>query len=302
VADIAWRTNWKQLSNGLPYACALLGTVLLLAAPLASAQNDPKPRYPDLQTLPPSDLYPDTIGFGSLTRHILRFTNTVVNAGAGPLELRGDPGTGQLVQRLYDDAGGFADRPLPGADFIFHAEHGHWHLNDFAQYDLWRIGEPKDTGAKRHVRPDRDRHQRHQHHERDGNRRHKHKHRHKSRHKSRPAAGWYPVQAGRSKVSFCVRDTNRVRNLDGAPAEPVYATCEQDIQGLSVGWGDTYRFEIADQWLEVGSQPLPDGRYVLRSIADPRNLLDEGGNESAGSNAAQTCFTVTQAQIQITGC
>jgi hypothetical protein len=110
------------------------------------------------------------------------------------------------------------------------------------------------------------------------------------------------VQAGRSKVSFCVRDTARLRNLDGTPAEPVYTTCEQDIQGLSVGWGDTYRFEIADQWLEVGSQPLPDGRYVLRSIADPRNLLDEGGNESAASNAAQTCFTVTRARVQITGC
>src|SRR5215208_1745200 len=122
----------------------------MLAAPLASAQDQPIVLYPDLQTLPPSDLFPDTVGFDPLTRHILRFTNTVINAGAGPLELQGDPTTGQLVQRLYDDGGGFVDQPLPGADFIFHAEHGHWHLNDFARYDLWRVGEPAGTDKSKH--------------------------------------------------------------------------------------------------------------------------------------------------------
>jgi hypothetical protein len=82
----------------------------------------------------------------------------------------------------------------------------------------------------------------------------------------------------------------------------VYTTCEQDIQGLSVGWGDTYRFGIADQWIDVGNTPLPDGRYVLRSVADPRNLLDEGGNESEASNGAQTCFSVAMGQVQVTAC
>ena len=110
------------------------------------------------------------------------------------------------------------------------------------------------------------------------------------------------MQAGRSKVSFCVRDTDRVRDAAETPADAVYTTCEQDIQGLSVGWGDTYRFGIADQWIDIGDKPLPDGRYMLRSVADPRDLLDEGGNESEASNAAQTCFIVTGAQIQPAAC
>jgi hypothetical protein len=93
-----------------------------------------------------------------------------------------------------------------------------------------------------------------------------------------------------------------VHNLDGIPGQLVYTTCEQDIQGLSVEWGDTYRFGIADQWIDVGNKPLLDARYVLRSIADPGNLLDEAGNESEASNAQQACFTVTQAQVQVTAC
>ncbi len=110
------------------------------------------------------------------------------------------------------------------------------------------------------------------------------------------------MQAGRSKVSFCVRDTNRVQDLDGTPAQPVYTTREQDIQGLSVRLADTYLLALADQWIDIGNKPLLDARYVLRSIADPGNLLDEAGNESEASNAQQACFTFTQAQVQVTAC
>jgi hypothetical protein len=296
----------RHITLGLQRGFALLGTLLLLAAPLVSAGSEPAVLYPDLQTLPPSDLYPDTIGFGLLARHVVRFTNTVVNAGAGPLELRGDPVTGQLVQRLYDDDGGFVDRPLPDADFVFHAEHGHWHLGDFARYDLWRAGEPAGTNdSRRHARSKQHRDKRHGHEQRQkrhGDRHHPHKERHRQRRMSQTRETWYPVHAGRSKASFCVRDTDRVRDETATPAEPVYLDCERDIQGLSPGWGDTYPFGIADQWIDVGPRPLPDGRYVLRSVADPRDLLDEGGAESEASNARQMCFTVTQGQVQGTAC
>jgi hypothetical protein len=250
--------------------------VLVLAAvaeAVAGADANPNLRYPDLQTLPPSELTPDTTGFGGKKRHILRFTNTVVNAGAGPLELRGDPATGRLVQRLYDAAGGFIDRPLRDADFIFHRAHNHWHLTDFAQYELWRLKENKQTGRGDHYVEVR-----HGHNDRGQG-----------------------VRKEHSKTSFCVRDTEHVWDLPGTPAEPAYETCEQDIQGLSVGWGDTYRAGIADQWIDVGKRPLPDGRYLLRSIADPRNLLAESAN-GPGSNGARICFTFDQDRARVTSC
>lgn len=94
--------------------------------------HEPVPRHQDLRILSPSELCSDTMGFSPLKHHILRVTTTVVIAGAGSLELRGERGAGQLVQRLCDGEGGVVDRPLPEADFVFYADHHHWHLVDFA--------------------------------------------------------------------------------------------------------------------------------------------------------------------------
>ena len=47
---------------------------------------------------------------------------------------------------------------------------------------------------------------------------------------------------------------------------------------------------------------MPDGRYVLRSVAALRNLLDEGGNDSEASNGAQISFAVTMGQIPVAAC
>jgi Lysyl oxidase len=256
------------IREGLTLACL----ALLSAAPIARADSQATLRYPDLQTLAPSELQLDTTGFGRHTRHILRFTNTVVNAGAGPLELHSDPANGQLVQRIYDDAGGSVDEPVPLGQFIYFPDHGHWHFTDFAQYELQRV-HPANDGQRHH---------------------HPGKHRHARR----------SIQKRRSKTSFCIRDTNPDPELDlpETPPDPVYTTCEEEMQGLSVGWGDTYRFNIPDQWIDLGKRRLPDGQYVLRSVADPRNLLDEGGNDGEASNAAQTCFTIAKSQLKVTAC
>ena len=43
--------------------------------------------------------------------------------------------------------------------------------------------------------------------------------------------------------------------------------------GLSVGWGDEYQWYVLGQTIEIGS--IPDGRYRLRAIADPGDLIAE---------------------------
>ena len=67
---------------------------------------------------------------------LLRFTTESVNIGAGPLELRGSrPNTStptmSVVQRIYDDVGGFRDVSAPSFMFWAGDGHNHWHVNDF---------------------------------------------------------------------------------------------------------------------------------------------------------------------------
>jgi hypothetical protein len=78
------------------------------------------------------------------------------------------------------------------------------------------------------------------------------------------------------------------------------------MQGLSVGWGDTYVWSLPEQWVDLGTSPLADGSYVLRSIADPLNRLHESANradhsrESVQANEATTAFSVVGGHIRKT--
>jgi hypothetical protein len=98
------------------------------------------PLYPDLQTLMPSDLEFAQLGDGT---HILRFTNTVKNAGEGRLELEAPTSAeheeaGELYQNLYDApvAGKRAGRGRVQGRIIYHDQHQHYHFADFASYQL----------------------------------------------------------------------------------------------------------------------------------------------------------------------
>lgn len=76
------------------------------------------------------------------------------------------------------------------------------------------------------------------------------------------------------KVSFCVRDTDRINtNLLGAPKGIVYGPCGQERQGVSVGWGDTYAYNLPDQYIDVTD--LPSGDYRLVIEVDPEKRFTE---------------------------
>jgi len=244
--------------------CAVVGLLVLLAAGRAMASRGPDLLYPNLKTLPPTDLQfdrelvdEDGDGVGDIDRNVLRFSNTIWNAGTGALELRGNPETGRLVQRVYQGNDGYLDRRLPDAAFTFHPQHNHWHFDKFAQYELYR----EDRGSLKSI-----------------------------------------GQTGR-KTSFCIMDTAiEVSRPGTTPEEAYYDKCRQDIQGMSVGWGDTYASHLYDQWVVLGDQGLhglKDGKYVLRSVADPKNLLGEGGRNqnSERNNKAVKCFAVVEGEI-----
>jgi len=84
------------------------------------------------------------------------------------------------------------------------------------------------------------------------------------------------------KTTFCVMDTSAVNtSLPGAPSSPVYGSCGNGTQGMSVGWGDTYGNFLDGQSIDVTG--LPNGIYKLVIEVDPKNRLDELSNTDNSS-------------------
>ena len=112
------------------------------------------------------------------------------------------------------------------------------------------------------------------------------------------------VRRHSAKVTFCILDEHAMAGVSVEPAPRRYSTCERDVQGLSVGWADEYGANLWDQWIDLGHEPLGDGRYLLRSVADPRNLLGEGGRQqnSERNNKGIACFAVEGGALRLTRC
>lgn len=76
------------------------------------------------------------------------------------------------------------------------------------------------------------------------------------------------------KSTFCLRDISRVlTDMPAAKPDATYKICGKELQGVSVGWGDTYYYNYPDQALNVES--LPSGTYRLTFIANPEKRLEE---------------------------
>ena len=78
------------------------------------------------------------------------------------------------------------------------------------------------------------------------------------------------------KVSFCLVDSTAVpsASLPHAATARRYTSCSEDaVQGISVGWGDIYSWSLAGQSINITG--LPNGRYRLRSTADPFRRIQE---------------------------
>src|SRR5687768_12029596 len=204
-------------------AAALLAALLMTGAAARAAPGNPQ--YPDLRTQAPRELRFDTASIDGVVRPVLRFSNTVWNAGSGPLHLVAKTDRqskkSQVSQRIYSNssASGQYDQRHVG-DFVFHPAHNHFHFEDFAEYQLWPAAEWDQWVAN-----------------------------------GRPTGTEHAALRGQgTKTTFCLMDTDRVdANLPGTPASAAYDTCGRTTQGLSVGWGDTYGWHLADQWVVLES-------------------------------------------------
>jgi hypothetical protein len=81
-------------------------------------------------------------------------------------------------------------------------------------------------------------------------------------------------QRSSAKVSFCLIDNTKVNTrLPNAPKKPRYELCSFDIQGISVGWGDTYGYALDGQSFDFTGNP--SGDYLLKVEVNPLGNLFE---------------------------
>ena len=79
-------------------------------------------------------------------------------------------------------------------------------------------------------------------------------------------------------------DTNKVdTSLPGAPQTAVYSVCGATIQGMSVGWADTYGYTLDGQSVDITGNP--SGDYCLTIQIDPKgSLLETDENDNVASS------------------
>jgi hypothetical protein len=239
-----------------------LGGALLVTLGSPGAQAGSPALEPDLVTLGigRSDIVVEKRG-----RHrFLRLSNTVANRGTGPLDVVPGPPTGDCdpdseftaVQRLFDDtnmSGKFEPSDQPGDEIPFGCMrfhdapgHMHWHVLNFARYELRRAktGKRVDSQKVGFCVIDTE----------------------------RP----FPGLPGSPKEPVYPGTGNGCGGLDdeGQPIPP-------DSEGLSIGWADVYFFGLPGQSLEITR--LRRGRYCLISTADPTDLIAESNEANNAS-------------------
>ena len=192
-----------------------------------AARAAPRELLPDLQIMPPRELYIEE----GVDARKLRFSTTVVNTGEGPLDLAGSYDTASGIttatQRIQRDDGSTIER-LVGT-FVYHPGHEHWHFDDFTMLELWTY----DSDGR-----------------------------------------LVDMKATTGKATFCaVDEVLTYGSLPYVPDGPSFLECGQGVQGISVGWSDTYTADLIGQELDITG--LPDGRYAVRTVADPAERLRE---------------------------
>jgi hypothetical protein len=179
----------------------------------------------------------------------MRFSQIIANVGEGPFELRyrmeGLLTDQQLRQRIYRSDGSFADRVAD--TYEFHAAHAHFHYKNFARSKIWKA----DARGRR--------------------------------------IGTEPVRVGK-KNGFCMIDVEPIwfGRIGDGPRSYYFPRCnaptEHDASGtymtngISPGWADVYNWFLGDQYIDV--EGVPDGCYVLQTIADTENTIVESNEHN----------------------
>jgi hypothetical protein len=227
---------------------AILAALLAMTALPASAATE---KLPDLKMKAPSGFYIEQASNGEKR---LRFKTVMWNAGAGKFGvrmMRPDTSTPTMTvaQRVYRTDGTFRTVNVPDTYGFYAGDgHDHWHVFKLQEFTIRKVNADGTTDSV--------------------------------------------IQGRGAKTGFCFTDNTKVDlTLPGAPSSPHYlpgVACGTEsslkvVEGISVGWGDTYGANLAYQWIKING--LADGKYRVQVIADPGNKFLES-NDSNNTNSA----------------
>jgi len=233
------------------------------ASPSSSAQEQPAETatgrlLPNLRSMGASDLSIETDRLGRR----LRFAASLGNLGPGPALVRPRRRTGgcpagqlQAVQVVHEDG------------------------NDNGSFErrLDSIGDQRETGCMLD-------HGGHDHWHFDAMAVYSLR---------RPASEQPLVQ--RDKVSFCLRDNERVPGLPAVVRREHFGECTRNgPQGISPGWVDIYDSDLDGQWLRL-PPGVRDEVLCLDLEADPLDLLEE---TDEGDNATSVVIRVDGSRVR----
>ncbi len=103
-----------------------------------------------------------------------------------------------------------------------------------------------------------------------------------------PGDGVGDIVAEGAKTSFCILDLGiHSSSLPNFDPDGEFHSCGSSIQGLSVGWVDTYGAGLEGQSIDITG--VPDGVYWLESVVDP---LDKVLESDEANNATRIKVTI----------
>jgi hypothetical protein len=212
---------------------------------------------PDLVALPAYDLRLQVNYYTG--QRILRFSNSYVNIGAGPVELRGEflPGEREMKVTQYLYSSGETIERNDVGELGFKTSHDHWHWLNFTEYEIWSVNL---LGGLETVLL------------------------------SSGKVGY--CLADMDPIDADWLERNEVGLLE-IPNRAQYTNCGWRVQGISPGWVDTYRWNTPGQLLDVTG--LEDGTYALRTTVDPDGVLEEADPEN---NDSVVYFTIEGTQVE----
>ena len=187
--------------------------------------------YPDLQTAAPHHFTVQN----TQQHEYLRFSNLIVNTGAGDLRLRPEHDLATNITTGFQeilDADGNIVVDTPVSEFVFHPAHNHWHLDQVA---LFEIHTANDDGRGGNIGP---------------------------------------VFSGESqKTTFCLIDVVQI-DTNSPTGDRTYWDCFPDAhQGISAGWGDQYHHATPGQELEI-TDATPGVYYLVSTANEEQAFLE----------------------------
>jgi hypothetical protein len=191
----------------------------------------------------------------------LRLTTGPRNAGPGPMDLGYVPIDHQLglvAEGPVTQYLHYSDGSMttrPAGTFLFYKTHAHYHFQDILDYSIYRVG---------------------------------------VRNALTPAG--HGTKAGFSPADQLFADWATFSQEEGTYVEGASTARSVGAStfGLSVGWGDVYRWQRPGQYVEFAGDG--DGLYVVRSVVDIRNHVLETDETD---NAAYAYVQITGESVRI---